>query len=201
MLPETGVVYLWRDFKRGMFYIGSHWGQKRYVCSSPRMLRAYKRRPQDFKREVLQIVTTSRTDLLVEEEGWLQLIPKEELGRSFYNLNRHILNYWHTDPNRRLTIGQKISLGNKGKTKGRPKTEAHRLAMAAGKRGVKVSEIGRMNIAAANRGRTTSPETKLKLSIIALGKPKPPRSEAHKAALRKPKRNSSRMGRPRKVAA
>lgn len=56
--PTSGFVYIWRDRKHKRYYIGSHWGtpDDGYICSSPWMRQAYKHRPLDFKRRVLNIV-------------------------------------------------------------------------------------------------------------------------------------------------
>ena len=54
-MEKYGFVYIWRDRKHKMFYIGCHWGTEDdgYVCSSNRMRNAYNRRPNDFKRKII----------------------------------------------------------------------------------------------------------------------------------------------------
>ena len=84
-----GFIYLWYDKKRKMFYIGSHKGliNDGYVCSSKRMRAAYKRRPEDFKRKILELcVVTNRKDLLSAEQKWLNMVKEEDLGKRYYNL-------------------------------------------------------------------------------------------------------------------
>lgn len=83
-----GFVYIWFDRKHKRFYIGSHKGtyDDGYICSSSWMVRAYKRRPDDFKRRILSVVDTNREDLLAEEQRYLNMIRKEELGKRYYNL-------------------------------------------------------------------------------------------------------------------
>lgn len=47
-----GFVYLWRDRKHKMYYLGSHVGAEDdgYIASAgPRFQRAFRKRPQDFK--------------------------------------------------------------------------------------------------------------------------------------------------------
>jgi hypothetical protein len=50
-----GFVYKWFDRKKNMYYLGSHHGpiDDGYICSSKRMYAAYKKRPDDFFREIV----------------------------------------------------------------------------------------------------------------------------------------------------
>ena len=88
-----GFVYLWRDKKRKMFYIGSHMGAEDdgYVCSSKRMRQAYLRRPDTFhpRKIVYWHETDDRDALLREEKRWLDMIKDEELGKKYYNTKRN----------------------------------------------------------------------------------------------------------------
>ena len=72
-MEKYGFVYIWRDKKRKMYYIGSHWGTEDdgYICSSDRMRKAYRRRPDDFKRRVISRIDTNREELLDEEHRLL----------------------------------------------------------------------------------------------------------------------------------
>lgn len=94
-----GIVYLWRDRKRGMFYVGSHWGTEDdgYICSSKRMNKAYKRRPSDFKRRILSRVYTTKKDLLDEEYKWLSKIRADELQTKYYNVTNRKFNHWSAE--------------------------------------------------------------------------------------------------------
>lgn len=86
-----GFVYLWRDSYRKMSYIGSHMGSTAdsYKGSSTRFKRAITKRPSDFRRKILWILTTNdRKRLLQEEERWLQMIPSQQLQRKYYNVKR-----------------------------------------------------------------------------------------------------------------
>ena len=59
---KYGFVYLWRDKKRNMYYIGCHWGYTNdgYICSSNRMRDAFKRRRTDFNRRILEKMSESK---------------------------------------------------------------------------------------------------------------------------------------------
>lgn len=129
----SGFVYRWYDRAKNMYYIGSHWGPQDdgYVCSSRWMKDAYKRRPDDFVREILAVVSTSRKDLLRREQTWLDRISDRQLGKGVYNLDRRVRDYWHADDGKRKTAIEKISASQRG----RPLTLEHRAAIANGNRG------------------------------------------------------------------
>lgn len=116
----SGFVYIWLDKKHKRFYIGSHWGfpTDKYICSSTWMRDAYKRRPEDFKRRILETVHTTRDDLYE-----LALIQDEKLGKRYYNLkkDRHVGVFDGT------TKAERISNSLKGK-KHNPEHTAKRAA-------------------------------------------------------------------------
>lgn len=140
-MEKYGFIYVWYDKKRKMFYIGSHWGTEDdgYICSSNRMRNVYKRRPQDFKRRIIQKNIT-RDKLLDEEHKWLQMIQESDLGKRYYNLRQHKWGHWSTDTNQNLTIREKIK-----KTLSDPEV--------------------RKKIGAPHRGKIMSEETKEKLRV------------------------------------
>ena len=125
-MEKYGFVYIWYDKKRKMYYLGSHWGtiNDGYICSSNRMRDAYRRRPDDFKRRVIQN-NVSRETLLEEEHKWLQRIQDDELGKKYYNLRKHKWGHWSTDINRSVNVKNKL-IGNKnrlGKKKSKEECE------------------------------------------------------------------------------
>lgn len=114
-MEKSGFVYIWFDRKHKRYYIGSHWGTPLdgYICSSRWMRKAYRRRPEDFKRRLLS-KKIERPILLAEEHRWLAKIKDEELGIRYYNLTKHLNGHWsHSDS--KLTVGGKISKALKGK--------------------------------------------------------------------------------------
>ena len=125
-----------------MFYIGCHWGTETdgYICSSNRMRNAYRRRPLDFKRRVIQTIN-DRSSLLIEEHKWLSQIKDTELGKRYYNLSKRHFGHWSTSPDSR-TISQKI----------------------------KDSPLRKQRISAAHKGKILSPEHREKLRQAKLGK-------------------------------
>ena len=89
-----GFIYIWRDRKHNKYYIGSHKGQidDGYVCSSKSMKQAYKRRPEDFKRRILEYITPEERS--ARELYWLSMIAEDELGKKYYNLAKHVALEW-----------------------------------------------------------------------------------------------------------
>jgi hypothetical protein len=65
-MEKYGFVYIWYDKKHKRYYVGSHWGHENdgYVCSSTWMMKAYKIRPDDFKRKIIKKIYTSRKELM-----------------------------------------------------------------------------------------------------------------------------------------
>lgn len=113
-----GFVYIWRDHKHKRFYIGCHWGDVNdgYVCSSRWMKAAYKRRPKDFKRRILETNITERSMLFEREATWLSLTKKEELGKRYYNLNNTPIKHWSRNPLTAKQIAEAASKRLKGKS-------------------------------------------------------------------------------------
>lgn len=126
----SGFVYIWRDRKHSRHYIGSHWGSPDdgYICSSRWMKSAYKRRPHDFKRRILKIITTSRTDLIEEEDRWLKMIKPSEKTKQYYNLYLGAQKLWSLD--KTCNIGQKISRSKRAKALTRLNNTGSRLTEA-----------------------------------------------------------------------
>lgn len=88
---SSGFIYLWRDKKKNMFYLGSHMGTVNdgYTGSSEWFKNAISKRPADFKRRILETYDNiTRNDLILRETIWLSLIDKHELGTKYYNFKR-----------------------------------------------------------------------------------------------------------------
>lgn len=192
-MEKYGFLYVWYDRKRKMYYIGSHYGNENdgYICSSNRMRDAYRRRPNDFKRRIIQR-NIDRDKLLNEEHKWLQLIPENELGKKYYNLRQHKWGHWSTDENKRLTVGQKISASpnraaniskaNRGRvideetrkkisvSVSKTMTKEHRAMLSEKCSGWQHTEEARLKITEAGKGRVYSEESKRKIGAAHKGK-------------------------------
>ena len=195
-----GFIYIWRDRKQNRYYIGSHVGDPSdgYVCSSSWMLQAYKKRPEDFKRRILEYVS-DRERLNSREHHWLQKIKPHEMGKRYYNLRNHRFGHWTTDEQRRMTVGQKISQSrlnmseeSRNSYRGRDgrkyvteqmrekcraarakqiMTPEHREKILQAKLGGSHSEETRLKISLKGKGRKLSEETRRKMSLARKGRP------------------------------
>jgi NUMOD3 motif-containing protein len=155
MTEKYGFVYIWYDRKHRRYYVGCHWGREDdgYICSSPWMQKAYRRRSGDFKRRILIRGIASRKELYVEEQRWLNMIKPQEIKVRYYNLNTKNNKLWHSYDENIKTIGQKISVAKKGKP-GHPLSLEHRQKLIE-----------------SNKNRIVSDETRLKMSLAKQGKP------------------------------
>jgi hypothetical protein len=122
---KYGFIYIWYDKLMKMYYVGCHWGTEDdgYICSSPWMKRAYKHRPNSFKRRILKTNIAKRSNMYVEEQRYLNMIKHTEIKPfnqkpRYYNLNLNSGNPWHKWDEHIKTVGQKISAAKRGKNTG-----------------------------------------------------------------------------------
>lgn len=163
MVEKYGFIYIWFDKKHKRFYIGSHWGTEDdgYICSSRWMRKSFRRRPEDFKRRILTNNINDRKEVLIIENKWLKLIKNDELGVKYYNLQNKDFNHWSSDPDKLLTISEKLSKANKGvsRNKGRKLSEETKQKIRESLKGRKLSE----ETLAKRNGHKKSEETKQKM--------------------------------------
>ncbi len=194
-VEKFGFVYVWRDRKNKMYYVGCHWGLENdsYVCSSERMRSAYRRRPKDFKRRIVARIYTNRQDLLVEEHKWLSLIKDDQLGKKFYNLNKHHFGHW-TSSDRAEEIRKKLN--------GRKWSDESRAKMKGNKNGAgKVcSEEKKRKISEAQKGRVHKNEAQNK-AHSELMKGKTPWNKGRKVWTDEDKLRISQQSKGRKMSA
>ena len=81
---KEAFVYCWTDHYKEMFYIGYHKGTENdgYVCSSTHMNRAYKKRTNDFTRQIL--ASGSEADMYAFESLLLKKLNVKS-DDQFYN--------------------------------------------------------------------------------------------------------------------
>lgn len=173
---KYGFVYIWYDRKRKMFYIGCHLGyiDDGYICSSRRMRKAFRRRPLDFKRRILD-TQLDRSVLLEVEYKWLQLIKDEELNVKYYNSINRKFGHWMT---------AKDKSGNNHPMYGKTHTEESRKKISDAHKGKEpwnkgktdvYSEETKFKMGERNKGNTYaagnkhSEETKAKMSEDRIG--------------------------------
>lgn len=157
---KYGFVYIWRDRKHNRYYVGCHWGTEDdgYVCSSNWMRDAFRRRPEDFKRRILQR-GLSRENMYVEEQRYFSMIKPSEIKVRYYNLCLSAKNLWHKNSNTE-SIGAKISKAKTGKKIGC--TSERAAAISAGKKAAFAKRQEEL-------GYKVSPETRRNLGKNALG--------------------------------
>lgn len=111
-MEKYGFIYIWRDRKHNRYYIGSHWGTEDdgYICSSRMMRQAYRRRPNDFKRRIIERVYTDRQEVYDAENKWLLLAEKNK--DRYYN-QIFKAQHWSAYPENVKTISEKISHSTK----------------------------------------------------------------------------------------
>jgi hypothetical protein len=158
---------------------------------------AYRRRPNDFHRRIIQ-TNIPKNVLLNKEHEWLQLIKEEELGSKYYNLRKHKWGHW-TDKQDTRTIRQKIGDAHRGKSISSehkkslqdaakksniqrlengthnflnkdPKTEQKRIeASIKAHKGIPRTEDTKRKLRQANLGKKLSMETRKKISESKMG--------------------------------
>jgi len=177
-MEKYGFIYIWYDKKRKMFYIGSHWGREDdgYICSSKWMRDAYRYRKQDFRRRTLKR-DINREDLLKEEYYYFQMIKDEELGKRYYNLNRHHFGHWQISEHSRKSVRKKLSEASK---KLHQDSVYKQKFLEGRKKLPSRSKEAIRKTALANTGKKRTEETKRKISESNKGKVLGPLSDEHR---------------------
>jgi hypothetical protein len=134
------------------------------------MRRSYKRRPNDFRRRIVEVVNT-RNNLLEAEGRWLSMIPDDELGKTYYNLTNHVNGHWTSSEEKLLSIKEKISNTKKKFWSSEDSTVLKRTISNFHKeRGTKPpSQKGRVPW---NKGLTKETDSRVLANAIACCKPK-----------------------------
>ena len=168
-MEKTGFVYIWYDRKHKRYYIGCHWGTEDdgYICSSSWMISSYKKRPQDFKRRIIQrdIVKTQLQDA---EYYWISMIKPSELKTRYYNLHNHKFDHWSRQEKTNLSIKEKISIKTK-EAMTRPEVREKMIPVWETTKGKKQSEETVTKRARSNTGKKRNQETKNKIGAAQKG--------------------------------
>lgn len=186
MHEDYGFVYLWYDRAYKRFYIGCHWGNvdDGYICSSSWMMKAYKKRPQDFKRRILVSNIETRARTFEEEYRFLQRIKSHEVKVKYYNFYTNSKTHWSATPNAK-SIAKKSGDARKGKTLGTCSEET-RKKISEAKKGKSFTQEHKDALKVSRAQQTFSEESRKK------------RSESLKLAYAEGKRTLS-AGRPKKI--
>lgn len=156
-----GFVYIWFDRRKKMFCIGSRYGSltRTYITSTGWMARAYKKRPEDFKRRILYFLPVPDKKLLHQvEQRWLDMIDDAELSTSenvvagrnrYYNMKKHA-----AGGNGSANKGKSHAPWNKGKKI----SYAHKISAAMTGRAMSESHREALKQAAITRWKRVSPK-------------------------------------------
>ena len=171
-MEKYGFVYIWYDKKRKMYYVGCHWGTENdgYICSSNRMRDAYRRRPIDFKRRIIE-KTYDKSLLYDVEYKWLSMIPENDLGKKYYNLRNHKWSHWSSDENNILSVKQKIT-NTKRKYWDSPESDDMREHLRQKSKENGSKPPSRQGKTSWNKGLTKETDPRIQASAIAISKPK-----------------------------
>jgi hypothetical protein len=133
------------------------------------MRKAYKRRPEDFKRRVVALVYSDRASLLIEEDRWLKMIKPEEVHKRYYNLVLTVNNPWWAGSGK-ISIGERISKSVSLASKGVPKSKSHREALRLSHMGHKHTKEQKEKMSVSHTGLIRTEEHKQNLSKSNKGK-------------------------------
>ena len=104
-------VYCWTDHKTNKLYVGSHRGSLHdgYICSSKLVLEEYKKRPNDFTRQI--IAEGNIEDIRVLEHKILSS-AKASMNESYYNLHDGFGSYLTEDIKKKIGLKSKENWKN-----------------------------------------------------------------------------------------
>jgi hypothetical protein len=158
---KYGFVYIWYDRKHKRYYIGCHWGHENdgYICSSSWMMKAYKRRPQDYWHQYDEKVKTIGEKISAAKKGKSTGPCSEETKRKISESNRGKVR-----TSEHLENMSKAQKGRVSPNKGKKMSEEQKEHLRQVNLGKKLSEEHRRKISEAGKGRIISEETRKKLS-------------------------------------
>lgn len=170
----SGFVYIWYDRKRKWFCIGSHFGtlDDGYTTSTGFMNSALKKRPDDFKRKVLEFCYgTGHKELFLLEQKWLDMIKDEELC-SGVNRKSDTTRYYNVKKNASGLSGAVASELKKAFWNSEAGVERKSIMSEEMKgnvfdtyrKGIPCSEETKKKISAGNKGKTKNNEEKKRQS-------------------------------------
>ena len=130
-------VYCWTDHKTNKLYVGSHKGTEDdgYICSSKHMMIEYKKRPEDFTR---QIVANCEVETARKLEGMILKAANARIDEHFYN--RHDNDGLFFEGWKKGEFSEEHKKQMSISASKRTRTEEHLLKLQEGRRKSKNSE-------------------------------------------------------------
>jgi len=161
-------VYCWTDKVTNKLYVGSHKGTTNdgYICSSKLMLDEYKKRPDDFSRQI--IAEGNLKDIRKLEAKILQSV-NARLNEQFYN--KHDNDGFYFDGWKSGTHTEEHLKNMSIAASKRKRTEEHINKLHEGRRASKNSQEHKAALIASRIGSTHNEETKKKMSEKKLSNP------------------------------
>ena len=163
-------VYCWTDHKTNKLYVGSHKGSTDdgYVCSSKYMMEEYKKRPENFTRQI--IAEGELSDIRKLEAKILQS-ANARLDEQFYN--KHDNDGFFFDGWKKGEFSDEHRKNMSVSASKRKKTTDHLMKLHEGRKNSKNSEEHNRKISEKNTGKKHTQETLDKLSKKLKGRISP----------------------------
>lgn len=164
---KYGFIYVWRDKKYNKYYIGRHWGfiEDGYVCSSVNMRNNQRNRPSDFKRRIISKVS-SKEELVIEEQRWLNMIKPNECLTKYYNRSLKASTPSHLG----FKHSKKTKLKMSKSAKGKKKSAEHKENIRLSRLGTKLTEAHKANIRKNHNRDYSDPAFIAKCRVSALNR-------------------------------
>lgn len=144
---EDSFLYCWTDKHTNKLYVGVHKGHQSdgYICSSKHMLEEYKKRPQDFSRQI--IATGTLKDMFLLENKILTSVnaKKDPLFYNRHNGDGNFYNKGHTEETKNK-LRRKLSSETKARLRNL------RLKQVDPRKGKRHSEASKKQISEAKKG-------------------------------------------------
>jgi hypothetical protein len=165
---NEAFVYCWTDKSTNKLYIGSHKGsiEDGYVCSSKYMIEEYKKRPDDFTRQI--IARGNIPDIRKLEAKILKSVDAK-VNEEFYNRHNNDGFYFDGWSSNTMTEEHKKNIGKANK--GRKISLEHAHKLHEGRRKSKNSPEHAAAVIASRVGNKHTDDTKIKMSKSRLANP------------------------------
>jgi hypothetical protein len=163
-------VYCWTDHKTNKLYVGSHKGSTDdgYVCSSKHMMVEYKKRPEDFTK---QIIAEGKLDDIRKLETKILQAANVRIDEQFYN--KHDNDGFFFEGWKQGEFSEEHRKNMSISASKRKRTPEHIQKLNEGRRNSKNSVEHNRKISEKNTGKKHTQETLDKLSKKLKGKISP----------------------------
>jgi len=160
-MAMEAFVYCWTDKLTNKLYIGSHKGSvdDGYVCSSKNMMKEYKKRPQDFSRQIVAKDTFTNIRKL---ESIILKSVNAALDEQFYNMHNNDGNFYF-EGWKKGQLSEEHRKNMSIAAAKRKRSPEHIAALHSGRKASKNSIEHAAAVIASRKGSKHSEETKQKM--------------------------------------